>query len=54
MKVAVIGLDCATPQLVFDRFLAELPNLSRLMTGRDLGAARELTTRRSPCPPGPP
>ncbi len=32
MKVAVIGLDCATPQLVFDRFRESLPNLSRLMT----------------------
>ncbi len=31
MKVAVIGLDCATPQLVFDRFHEELPNISRLM-----------------------
>ncbi len=32
MKVAVIGLDCATPQLVFDQFQAEMPTLSRLMT----------------------
>lgn len=32
MKVAVIGLDCATPQLVFDQFRSELPNLSRLMS----------------------
>ena len=31
MKVAVIGLDCATPQLVFDQFKNDLPNLSRLM-----------------------
>jgi predicted AlkP superfamily phosphohydrolase/phosphomutase len=31
MKVAVIGLDCATPQLVFDQFKGDLPNLSRLM-----------------------
>jgi predicted AlkP superfamily phosphohydrolase/phosphomutase len=31
MKLAVIGLDCATPQLVFDRLRDELPNLSRLM-----------------------
>jgi predicted AlkP superfamily phosphohydrolase/phosphomutase len=30
-KVAIIGLDCATPQLVFDRFREELPNISRLM-----------------------
>jgi predicted AlkP superfamily phosphohydrolase/phosphomutase len=31
MKLAVIGLDCATPQLVFERFLPELPTISRLM-----------------------
>src|SRR5574337_2127900 len=31
MKVAVLGLDCATPQLVFDQFKRDLPNLSRLM-----------------------
>ena len=30
-KVAIIGLDCATPQLVFDRYRDELPNISRLM-----------------------
>ncbi len=30
-KLAVIGLDCATPQLLFDAFRVELPNLSRLM-----------------------
>jgi predicted AlkP superfamily phosphohydrolase/phosphomutase len=35
MRLAVIGLDCATPQLVFDRFRGDLPNLSRLM---DAGA----------------
>lgn len=29
-KVLVIGLDCATPQLVFDRFAGELEHLSRL------------------------
>lgn len=30
-QLVVIGLDCATPQLVFDRFRDELPNLSGLM-----------------------
>jgi predicted AlkP superfamily phosphohydrolase/phosphomutase len=30
MKVAVIGLDCAAPALVFERFRSRLPNLSRL------------------------
>lgn len=30
-KVAVIGLDCGEPSLIFDRWRADLPNLSRLM-----------------------
>lgn len=30
-KVVVIGLDCAEPELVFDRFRGRLPNLERLM-----------------------
>lgn len=30
-RVAVIGLDCAEPKLVFERFKDDLPNLSRLM-----------------------
>jgi predicted AlkP superfamily phosphohydrolase/phosphomutase len=29
-KVFVIGLDCAAPQLIFNRWQADLPNLSRL------------------------
>ena len=33
-RVVVIGLDCAEPSLVFDRFADRLPNLSRL---RDRG-----------------
>ncbi|MEO0248753.1 MAG: alkaline phosphatase family protein [candidate division WOR-3 bacterium] len=32
-RVLLIGLDCATPQLVFDRFLDDLPHLRRLMSG---------------------
>ncbi|MCD6302230.1 MAG: alkaline phosphatase family protein, partial [Anaerolineae bacterium] len=31
-KVFVIGLDCAEPSLVFDRYASDLPNLSRLAT----------------------
>jgi len=31
MKVAVLGLDCAAPQLVFDQWREELPNLRQLM-----------------------
>jgi predicted AlkP superfamily phosphohydrolase/phosphomutase len=30
MKVLVIGLDCASPELVFDKFQDSLPNLTRL------------------------
>jgi predicted AlkP superfamily phosphohydrolase/phosphomutase len=30
-KLVIIGLDCATPQLVFDRWLDELPNLKTLV-----------------------
>jgi predicted AlkP superfamily phosphohydrolase/phosphomutase len=30
-KVAILGLDCAAPALVFERFRDELPNLRRLM-----------------------
>ncbi|MEK7282548.1 MAG: alkaline phosphatase family protein, partial [Acidobacteriota bacterium] len=33
MKVAVIGLDCAAPRLVFERFRDHLPNLKSLMEG---------------------
>jgi predicted AlkP superfamily phosphohydrolase/phosphomutase len=32
-KVAVIGLDCATPQFLFNGWKRLLPNLSRLMEG---------------------
>ena len=30
-KVVVIGLDCMAPELVFDRWLDELPNIKRLI-----------------------
>ena len=30
-KLVIIGLDCATPQLVFDAWLGELPNLRALV-----------------------
>ena len=33
MKLAVLGLDCAAPQLVFDQFRKDLPHLSALMEG---------------------
>src|SRR3990172_2432533 len=40
-KVLVIGLDCATPQLVFDRFAGELEHLGRL---RERAVWGELTS----------
>ncbi len=36
-KVAVIGLDCAEPSLVFDRWIDHLPNIKRLMTAGTYG-----------------
>ncbi|SDY99827.1 alkaline phosphatase family protein [Thermoactinomyces sp. DSM 45892] len=30
-KVALIGLDCAEPSLVFDRWIDDLPNIKRIM-----------------------
>ncbi len=43
-RIAIIGLDCAEPSLVFDRWRSELPNLSRL-------AARGLHGRLASCIP---
>jgi predicted AlkP superfamily phosphohydrolase/phosphomutase len=39
-KVAVIGLDCAEPSLVFDRFRGLLPNLEKLMRNGMSGKLR--------------
>ena len=36
-KVAVIGLDCAEPSLMFDRFIDDLPNVRRLMEAGTFG-----------------
>ena len=44
-KVLVIGLDCAGPELVFDRFKDELPNLSAMM---DNGIYGELESCHPP------
>jgi predicted AlkP superfamily phosphohydrolase/phosphomutase len=41
MKVFVVGLDCAEPTLVFDRWREHLPNLRRLM---EAGTYGELTS----------
>ena len=34
-KALVIGLDCAAPQWVFDRWLDELPTIRSLTRARD-------------------
>src|SRR5689334_12179642 len=39
-RVAVLGLDCLTPQLVFERWYDELPNLRRLMEDGAYGPLR--------------
>ena len=44
-KVAVIGLDCAEPSLVFDKWRDDLPNMSRLM---ETGTYGELTSSMPP------
>jgi predicted AlkP superfamily phosphohydrolase/phosphomutase len=44
-RVAVIGLDCATPQLLFDRLSAEVPNINALMSR---GMHGELTSITPP------
>ena len=41
MKLMVIGLDCAAPQLVFEQWRDELPTLHRLMDHRRLWAPAE-------------
>ncbi len=39
-RVLVIGLDCASPHLVFDRFRDVMPNTSRLMESGSFGLLR--------------
>jgi predicted AlkP superfamily phosphohydrolase/phosphomutase len=41
-KVAVIGLDCADPRLVFDRWRDDLPNLSGLIAAGTWGPLRSV------------
>ena len=42
-RVLVIGLDCASPSLIFDKFHAELPNFSRLMSNGTWGQLESST-----------
>ncbi len=39
----MIGLDCAPPELVFQQYRADLPNLDRLMRRGAYGALRSCT-----------
>jgi len=39
-RLAVIGLDCATPRLLFDELAEQMPNLSRLRAAGSWGALR--------------
>ena len=41
-RVAVIGLDCADPKLVFDRWLDELPNIRGLVERGTWGPLRSV------------
>ncbi|MGA2009450.1 MAG: alkaline phosphatase family protein [Solirubrobacteraceae bacterium] len=41
-RVAVIGLDCAEPKLVFDQLLPELPNFQRLIDRGTWGPLRSV------------
>jgi predicted AlkP superfamily phosphohydrolase/phosphomutase len=36
-RALLIGLDCAAPQLLFDRFIDRLPNFKKLMQGGAYG-----------------
>lgn len=42
-RVAVIGLDCATPQLLFDRFADEVPNIRSLVADSLHGDLQSIT-----------
>jgi predicted AlkP superfamily phosphohydrolase/phosphomutase len=41
--VAVIGLDCATPAMLFDRMAADVPNISRLLRDSLWGDLESIT-----------
>ena len=42
-RVAVIGIDCATPQLIFDRLSEEIPNINALMQRGMYGELASIT-----------
>jgi len=42
-RVAVIGLDCATPQLLFDKLADEVPNINALLSRSMFGELASIT-----------
>jgi predicted AlkP superfamily phosphohydrolase/phosphomutase len=42
-RVAIIGLDCATPALLFDRYADEMPNVRSLLDGSLNGELQSIT-----------
>jgi predicted AlkP superfamily phosphohydrolase/phosphomutase len=42
-RVAIIGLDCGTPQLLFQDLAGEVPNISKLMDGAMFGDLASIT-----------
>ena len=42
-RVAVIGIDCGTPQMLFDDLKAEVPNIAKLMEGSMHGPLASIT-----------
>lgn len=42
-RVAVIGLDCGTPQLLFDQLAAEVPNINALLSRGMFGDLESIT-----------
>ena len=42
-RVAVIGLDCATPRLLFDDLASEVPNISKLISEGMYGDLASIT-----------
>jgi predicted AlkP superfamily phosphohydrolase/phosphomutase len=51
-RALVIGLDCAPPELVFERWRDELPTIRSLMERGRYGVL-QAATRPSPSRPGP-
>src|SRR5919198_2308040 len=43
IRVAVIGLDCATPQLLFDQLADEIPNINALLSRGMYGGLASIT-----------